>query len=46
MSSALEGFLFDLGSTLRGLLRDRAFALTTIATLAVALALNVDRVTP
>ena len=41
MSGALEGVLFDLRLALRGLRRDRAFAITTIATLAVALALNV-----
>lgn len=37
----LEGFLFDLRLTFRGFRRDRAFAVTTIATLAVAIALNV-----
>ena len=41
MSGALEGVLFDVRLALRGLRRDRAFAITTIATLAVALALNV-----
>lgn len=37
----LEGFLFDLRLTFRALRRDRAYAITTIATLAVAIALNV-----
>jgi putative ABC transport system permease protein len=37
----LDGFLFDLRLAVRGLHRDRAFSLTTISTLAVALALNV-----
>ena len=33
--------MFDLRLAIRGLLRDRAFSLTAIATLAVSLALNV-----
>jgi putative ABC transport system permease protein len=37
----LRDLLFDLRLAIRGLLRDRAFSLTAIATLAVSLALNV-----
>lgn len=37
----LDGLLFDVRAALRGVLRDRAFSLTAVATLAVAMALNV-----
>jgi putative ABC transport system permease protein len=40
-SPALDGLLFDLRLAFRGLRRDPGFALTAIATLTVALALNV-----
>jgi predicted permease len=41
----LEGFLLDLRLALRGLRRDRAFAVATIAILAVTIALNVTAFT-
>ena len=37
----MDGLVFDLRHALRGLQRDRAFFLTAVATLAVAIALNV-----
>ena len=37
----MDGLLFDLRHALRGLRRDRGFALTAIVTLAIAMALNV-----
>jgi putative ABC transport system permease protein len=37
----LDGLLYDLGSTLRGLRRDRAFTLAAVAMLTLAIGLNV-----
>ena len=37
----LDGFLFDVRLSFRGLSRDRVFAVTAISTLTVAIALNV-----
>ena len=37
----LDGFLFDVRLSCRGLRRDRVFAVTAISTLTVAIALNV-----
>jgi hypothetical protein len=41
----LEGFVLDLRRAVRALCHDRAFAVTTIAILAVAIALNVTAFT-
>ena len=41
MITWLDGFLFDVLLAVRGVHRDRAFSVTAIATLAVAIAWNV-----